>query len=184
MLLVQRPTYAVPDLHLPGNVQLLLACRFKLRPQILSQGPWGASDNVRLEADRQAYCVPRLGTAHSDLSVSVNARVKCQWSKDTMLRQNVASPKLDEARTSPTPSTPLAKFHPLTREMNLFCSVLVGTSPTFQPRIPSPLRSTFYSLFKALFKSPCSDKHPSHFSPVTPPGQRPLALLWTPNSER
>ena len=89
MPLVQRPTYAVPDLHLPGNVQLPLACRFKLRPQILSQGPWGALDDVRLEADRQAYCVPRLGTAHSDLSVSVHARVKCQWSKDTMLMDHL-----------------------------------------------------------------------------------------------
>ena len=67
---------SIRDTGLPslsGNVQLPLACRFRPRPQILSQVPWGAMDDARLGEDRQASCTPRA--RHSDLSGSVRARV-------------------------------------------------------------------------------------------------------------
>ena len=77
--LVRHPTDTVPGLHLPGNVQWPLAGSFKPRPQILSQGPWRATDDVGLGEDRPAGCVPRV------ISQYLFIRVQCQWGQDTTL---------------------------------------------------------------------------------------------------
>ena len=152
------PHRQLRDLHLPGDVQLPLGGRFRLNPPppaILSQGPWGAMDGIRLRENRHAYCIPR--TQHSlqwpspCLSMPVCAghgarRPPC-WNTsfnvpETTLRPSVASPKLGNTRAS-LPNT-LAKCHPLTHLSDQLC--LLGPVPPHSLEFPllSPPNSTYF----------------------------------------
>lgn len=49
------------DRRLQGDVWLPWASRFRLRPQILSPGPWGAMGDGQLGGDRRVHCIHRTG---------------------------------------------------------------------------------------------------------------------------